>query len=325
MLKIGNVEIGVPVIAAPMAGVSTLAFRKVIRQFGAGLVCNEMISDKALHYDSEKTKAMLVSDATDHPVSFQIFGHDIDTMVEAARYLDLQTDCDIIDINMGCPVSKVVKAHAGSWLMQDPAYVKELVGAVVSAVSKPVTVKIRAGWDKDHMNCVEVARAVEQAGASAITVHGRTRSQMYDGHADWEHIKRVKEAVSIPVIGNGDVRSADDFEQMMAQTGCDGVMIGRGIIGDPFLLQACADRYTGQSHAFSPEQRVRLCLEHASYLADQKGEHTAIREMRGLASWYLKGLPGSRKYKERFSRMETMGELEDILQDFSDNAGFLSD
>lgn len=313
MFKIGDVEIENPVIVAPLAGISNIAFRVIAKEFHAGLVCNEMVSDKALYYDSKKTFKMCDVDENEHPVSFQLFGHDIDTVVYAAKYLDTQTNCDIIDFNMGCPVNKVIKAKAGSYLMKDVDYAKELVSQIVQNVKKPVTVKMRLGFDKDHINCVEMARAMEEVGVQAIAVHGRTRSQMYEGKADWSYIKDVKDALSIPVIGNGDVRSVEDFHRMMAETGCDGVMIGRGIIGNPFLIQDCVDSLTNEHHTFDLDDRIRICLKHAQGLVQNKGEMIALKEMRGLASWYLKGLPGSHYFKNECSRMETLSDLERIL------------
>ncbi len=317
-VKIRDVEISNPVIVAPLAGVSNIAFRRIAKKFGAGLVCNEMVSDKALYYGSLRTEEMCVTDENEHPVSFQLFGHDVDTVVFAAKYLDAQTDCDIIDFNMGCPVNKVIKAKAGSYLMKDIDYAKELLSHVVESVSKPVTVKMRLGFDKDHINCVEMACALESVGVSAITVHGRTRSQMYEGKADWSYIKRVKDAVSIPVFGNGDVRSVEDFHRIMDETNCDGVMIGRGLIGNPFLIQECVDSLTGQRHSFSIDDRIDICLEHARGLIGTKGEDIGIREMRGLASWYLKGLPNSHVFKNACSQMKSYSDLERILEDFKE-------
>lgn len=315
-LKIRELELPSPIVIAPMAGVSTRAFRRIAREFGAGLVCNEMVSDKALHFDSPRTRRMLACDKDDHPVSFQVFGHDIDTVVEAAKLLDTQTDCDIIDFNMGCPVNKVIKAKAGSYLMKDIDYAKMLVKAIVDNVSKPVTVKMRLGFDSDSINCVEMAKAMEEAGVSAITLHARTRSQMYEGKADWSWIKKVKDAVNVPVIGNGDVRSVQDALDMMEQTGCDGVMIGRGVVGNPFLIRECADLYTGEHHTFDLSTRMDACRRHARYLCEDLSEKVALSQMRGLASWYLKGLPGSRLYKDRLSKINTYDELDAILSDY---------
>lgn len=316
MIRIGNVELANPVVIAPMAGISNIAFRRIAKRFGAGLVCNEMVSDKALYYDSLKTKQMCVTDPNEHPVSFQVFGHDIDTVVYAAKYLDTQTDCDIIDFNMGCPVNKVIKAQAGSFLMKDVEYAKELVFNIVQNVKKPVTVKMRLGYDSSHINCVEMAKAMESVGVKAVAIHGRTRNQMYEGKADWSYIKQVKEAVSIPVIGNGDVKSVEDFHRMMEETGCDAVMLGRGIVGNPFLIQECVDSITGKKHEFSLQDRIDICMDHAKGLVETKGEKVAIREMRGLASWYLKGLPSSRYFKNEMSQMNTLEDLENILYNF---------
>lgn len=315
-MKIGDIELENPVIVAPLAGISNLAFRKIAKRFGAGLVCNEMVSDKGLYYNSDKTKRMLASDKSEHPVSFQLFGHDIDTCVYAARYLDQNTECDIIDFNMGCPVNKVVKSKAGSWLLQDPAYAKELMMAVTSSVKKPVTVKMRTGFDEDHITCVEMAKNMEEAGVKAITIHGRTRKQMYTGKADWSWIKKVKDSVGIPVIGNGDIKSSEDMIAMMEQTGCDGVMIGRGIIGNPFLIQECADVFSNSHHEFTLKERMDVCLQHAYDLSLEKGEKTAIREMRNLAGWYIKGLPHSHAFKQRLNEMNTLEDLKNVLDEY---------
>lgn len=315
-LKIREISLPSPVVIAPMAGVSTRAFRTIARQFGAGLVCNEMVSDKALYYDSTRTRRMLKSDENDHPVSFQIFGHDKDTILNAARILDEETDCDIIDFNMGCPVNKVIKAKAGSYLMKDIDYAYDLVKDLVASVKKPVTVKMRLGVDADHINCVEMAQAMEKAGVSAITLHARTRAQMYEGKADWSWIKKVKDAVSIPVIGNGDVTSVEDMVRMMDETGCDGVMIGRGIVGNPFLIQECVDYFTGEHHTFELEQRFAACKLHAKLLCEDLDERVALSQMRGLASWYLKGLPKSHEYKDRLSKIRTYDELVTILDEY---------
>ena len=314
--EIGSIKIENPVVVAPLAGVSNIAFRRIAKKFGAGLVCNEMVSDKALYYASQKTFAMCECDPDEHPVSFQLFGHDEESVLFGAKYLDQNTQCDIIDFNMGCPVNKVIKAQAGSYLMKDIEYAKDLMAKVVKAVSKPVTVKMRIGFDQDHINCVELAKALEESGVKAITVHGRTRSQMYEGKADWTYIRKVKEAISIPVIGNGDVRSVDDFHRMMDQTGCDAVMIGRGIIGNPFLIQECVDSLTGQYHDYSIEDRIHICLEHAQGLIKTKSETAAMKEMRGLASWYLKGLPCAKAFKNQCSSLETYDDLVKILQEY---------
>ena len=315
MLKIGNVVIDNPVIIAPMAGISNAAFRDICKKFGAGLICAEMVSDKAIFYNNKKTMDMLVVNENEHPMSLQLFGHDIETMVYAAKVLDKQTNCDIIDINMGCPVTKVIKAQAGSSLMREVDHAAAIVKAVVEAVDKPVTVKMRAGWDKDSINAVELAKKVEAAGASAIAVHGRTKVQMYEGKADWNIIKQVKEAVSIPVIGNGDIKSVEDMVRMMEETNCDAVMIGRGILGDPWLIKECVDFIkTGERcKDVSYLEKFALAREHAQKLCDLKGEKVGIREMRGHAAWYLKGLPSVNKVKDQISTMNTYEDFDQIL------------
>lgn len=259
---------------------------------------------------------MCLTSPDEHPVSFQVFGHDIESVVYAAKYLDTETDCDIIDINMGCPVTKVIKAKAGSYLMTEPEHAAKLVKAVVDAVKKPVTVKMRIGFDADHINCVELAKACEEAGVSAIAVHGRTKTQMYEGKADWSWIKKVKEAVSIPVIGNGDIRSVEDMKRMMEETGCDAVMIGRGIVGNPFLIQECADYFTGEHHEFTLEMRMDSLRKHADLLVEDAGERNAMSQLRGIAGWYFKGLPASRSFKERLSSLKTRAQLDEIIDEF---------
>lgn len=314
-LKIGSVTLENNVIIAPMAGISNIAFRQIAKELGAGLVCNEMVSDKALFYGSKKTEAMCQSREEEHPLSFQLFGHDIESVVYAGQYLDTKTNCDIIDFNMGCPVQKVIKAQAGSYLMKDIDYAKDLISHLVQAVSKPVTVKMRLGFDLNSINCVEMAQAMESVGVQAVTIHGRTRSQMYEGNADWSYIKKVKDALSIPVIGNGDVRSVEDYHTILEQTGCDAVMIGRGIVGNPFLIQDCVQ---GKKSDHSIHERMDMCWKHATVLSEYKGEKVAMREMRGLASWYFKGLPNSHSFKNACSSMQSLDDLHEILNNFQE-------
>ena len=318
--QIGDVHIPNRLVIAPMAGVSNIAFRSICKRFGAGLVCAEMVSDKALYYENEKTLHMTQVMADEHPMSLQIFGYDIESMVYAAKLLDTQTACDIIDINMGCPVNKVIKAKAGSSLMREPEYAQTLVAEIVKAVKKPVSVKFRSGFDAQHINAVDFAKRMESAGASALCVHGRTRAQMYEGKADWDIIAQVKQAVQIPVIGNGDVRSTADMVRMFEQTKVDAVAIGRGVLGDPWLIRQCAHYLeTGEMLPDADAgERFAIAREHAKRLIALKGETIAMKEMRGHGAWYIKGLPGSHPIKEQLARVETYAQFDDILKAYAD-------
>ncbi|MEG0592761.1 MAG: tRNA dihydrouridine synthase DusB [Coprobacillus sp.] len=315
-MKIGNIEIKNRIVMAPMAGITNVAFRKIIKEFGAGLVVSEMVSDKALCYGNQKTIEMLKIDDNEHPVAIQVFGGDVESMVTAAKFVDENSNCDIIDINMGCPVNKVLKARAGSYLLQFPELVYDIVKNVVEAVSKPVTVKIRLGYDFDSINCVEIAKLIEKAGASAIALHGRTRSQMYEGTADWSYIKQVKEAVNIPVIGNGDVKTAEDAKRMLEETGCDAVMVGRAALGNPWVIKQMVSYVEDGVLLEEPsiDEKLDQCLNHAKSLIPVEGEKNAIRQMRGHAPWYMKGLKSASQIKNRLSKIETYKELEEIIE-----------
>lgn len=318
--KIGDIVIENRIVVAPMAGISNQAFRVICKEFGAGLIYTEMVSDKALYYDNEKTIGMTNVEESEHPLAMQIFGHDIETMVYAAKLLDTKTDCDIIDINMGCPVQKIVKSDAGSALMKDVDHAVALAKAVVENVKKPVTVKMRMGWDRDHITCVELAKRLESVGVKAIAIHGRTRKEMYEGKADWSYIKAVKDAVQIPVMGNGDVRSAQDAQRMLDETGCDGVMIGRGVLGDPWLIKEVS-MYLSSKEAMpsvSIEEKFEMAKLHAKRLCDLKGDRIGMREMRGHAAWYVKGLPQSHKLKDALTKMETYDEFLTILEEYTE-------
>lgn len=316
--KIGEVEIENPVVIAPMAGISNPAFRTICKEFGAGLIYTEMVSDKALYYDNGKTIGMTEVKAHEHPLTMQIFGHDKETMVYAAKFLDEKTACDIIDINMGCPVTKIVKSFAGSTLLKEVDYAIAMSKEVVDHVKKPVTVKMRIGWDLDHITCIELAKGLEAIGVKAIAIHGRTKKQMYEGKADWSYIKQVKEKIRIPVIGNGDIRNGEDAARMLQETGCDAVMIGRGVLGDPWLIKDIVHYLTTGAHScmVTVEEKFTMAKLHAKRLCDLKGERVGIREMRGHAAWYVKGLPKSNILKNELSKIETYDELYSILSTY---------
>lgn len=317
--KIGNVEIKNQVVLAPMAGISNTAYRQIIKEMGAGLIFAEMVSDKALVYGSEKTFDLLKMSDMERPIAQQIFGSDVDSFVKAAKLVEDKMHPDIIDINMGCPVPKVaIKSQAGSALLKNPDKIKEIVSAVVKAVSVPVTVKIRSGWDANSVNAVEVAKVIEEAGASAITVHGRTRAQGYSGNADWNIIKQVKEMVSIPVIGNGDVTSAEKAKEMLDFTECDAVMIGRGVLGNPWLINECVSYLESGIIPLKPSARekIEMLKRHYQLLVDSTSEKQAILEIRTHALWYIKGMPKSAYIKNEICKTKNSEDLFKILNDY---------
>ena len=315
-LTIGNVELTNPYILAPMAGVTDLPFRLLCKEQGAGLLCMEMVSAKAIQYNNKNTKALLKIHPEEMPVSLQLFGSDPDVISEIAKQIE-ERPFSILDINMGCPVPKIVKNGEGSALMKQPKLVHEIVSKTVKAIKKPVTVKIRKGFDDSCINAVEIAKIIEDAGASAVAVHGRTREQYYSGKADWEIIRQVKEAVSIPVIGNGDVVSGESAIAMQKETGCDGVMIGRGAQGNPWIFsELLAYDRTGEMPARPTMEEIKqMIYRHARLQVKYKGEYLGIREMRKHVSWYTSGLPNSAKLRGEINAVESLEELEKLLED----------
>ncbi len=315
-LKIGNVTLENPYILAPMAGVTDLPFRLLCKEQGAGLLCMEMVSAKAIQYNNKNTKALLEIHPEETPVSLQLFGSEPDVISEIAKQIE-ELPFAILDINMGCPVPKIVKNGEGSALMKNPKLVHEIVSKTVKAIQKPVTVKIRKGFDDTCINAVEIAKIIEDAGAAAVAVHGRTREQYYSGQADWDIIRQVKEAVSIPVIGNGDVTSGESAVAMQKQTGCDGVMIGRGAQGNPWIFsELIAYDKTGQiPERPTKEEVIRMLLRHADLQMTYKGEYLGIREMRKHAAWYTSGLPNSAKLRGEINAVETVEQLEVLLRE----------
>ena len=314
-LKIGNVELENRYILAPMAGVSDLPFRLLCKEQGAGLVCMEMISAKAIYYNNKNTDLLMEIHPDEGPVSLQLFGSDPVIMGEMAKRIE-DRPFAILDVNMGCPVPKVVNNHEGSALMKNPKLVGEIVTALVKAIDKPVTIKIRKGFNEENVNAVEIAKIAESCGAAAVAVHGRTREQYYSGKADWDIIARVKDAVSIPVIGNGDVVDEESAAKMLAYTGCDGIMVGRAAQGNPFIFRQLSHFLeTGEKCAKPTTQEIKdAIMKHATLSIQYKGEYTAVREMRKHISWYSAGYPNSSKLRAKMNEMETMEDILAIME-----------
>lgn len=320
--KIKDVAINNQVVLAPMAGISNSSYRKIIKEMGAGLIFAEMVSDKAIMFDNKKTIDLLKMDDYERPIAQQIFGSDVDSFVSAAKRIEELMHPDIIDINMGCPVPKIaIRSQAGSALLKNPEKIGEIVRKVKNAVSVPVTVKIRSGWDEGSINCVEVAKIIEKSGASAITLHARTRSQGYSGKADWSLIKRVKESVSIPVIGNGDVTTPELAKKMLDETGCDAVMIGRGVLGNPWLIKQTVEYLENGTYKkdVTFQEKIEMLKRHYNLLLLDKKESLALLEIRSHALWYLKGLPNVSKIKVLICNAKTSEELFNILDRYKES------
>lgn len=315
-LKIGSVELNNPFILAPMAGVCDLPFRLLCKEKGAAMVCTEMVSAKAIYYNNKNTKELLTIDKNEGPVSLQLFGSEPKLMAEMAKRIE-EIPFDILDFNMGCPVPKVVNNGEGSALMKNPVLAGNIIEAMANAISKPVTVKIRAGFDAEHINAVEIAKIAENSGAAAITVHARTREQYYSGKADREIIRLVKEAVSIPVIGNGDIDCYESAKHMLEYTGCDGVAIGRGAEGNPWIFEELNAKYAGLDYNKPSLEEVKeMIMRHARMLIDYKGEYIGIREMRKHAAWYTAGFKGASKLRGRLNEASSIESLEEIIMGF---------
>ncbi len=321
-MKIGKLQLENNIFLAPMAGVTDKAFRILCKEQGCGLVYTEMVSAKGMHYNDAKSHRLTVIDEAEKPAGVQIFGSDPEIMAGIARRLEY-SDAALIDINMGCPTPKITKNGEGSALMLRPELAAEIIRAVSSGTSKPLTVKIRKGWDDERVNAVEMAMLAEKNGAAAVAVHGRTRMQFYSGHADWDIIKLVKKAVSIPVIGNGDITKPEDAERMLEQTGCDAVMIGRGAQGNPWLFHRTLHYFRTGEKLPEPSigERIEICARHMDMLVELKGEHTGLCEMRKHVAWYLKGLKNSAHIKEQVFKMNSREAVMELLKEYQREMG----
>jgi len=314
LLKIGSIVLANPVITAPMAGITDKAFREILKSMGAGMVSAEMVSDKALTYANKNTLELLDIEGEDYPICVQIFGSEPDVMAEAARIVE-NRGAHIIDINMGCPAPKIVRNGEGSALMRNPVLAGKIIEEVVHSVKVPVTVKMRKGWDESSVNAVEIAQIAEKMGAAAITIHGRTREQFYSGKADWGIISAVKEAVQIPVIGNGDIWTENDAVKMMETTGCDGVMIARGMLGNPWLIKKSLDIILGREEVASPDFRDKIMMarEHLRRVVELKGEIKGVRQMRKHLAWYIRGIRDAAHVRTEINKLTQREELDRLL------------
>lgn len=317
--KIGDVEIANQVVIAPLSGIGNVSFRKICKKMGAGLIYTEMVSDKGLIYENDKTLEMLRVDSDEQPIVMQVFGGDVDTLVKAAKIIDEKSNAQIIDINMGCPVNKVIKSDAGAKLLLEPDKIYEIVSRVVEAVNKPVTVKMRIGWDSKSIYAVEIAKKCEKAGVKAIAIHGRTRVQMYEGKANWDIIKEVKDEVkSIPIIGNGDVKTPQDAKRMLETTGVDAVMIGRAVLGNPWLIKQVL-HYLATGDILpdvTPREKILQAIKHLDSLVELKGEKKAVLEMRSHIPWYIKGLYKATSIKQKINSLSSKEEIKETLMSY---------
>lgn len=322
-MQIGNINLPGNIFLAPMAGVTDLPFRLLCREKGASLVYTEMVSAKAMHYNDEETIELSRTHPDERPVAVQIFGSDPEVMAEAAQRFSARDDISIIDINMGCPAPKIAKNGEGCALMRNPGLVRQIVRATVAAAEKPVTVKIRKGWDASSLNAMEIAGICEEEGAAAITIHGRTRDQYYAGNADWSIIKDIKKQMSIPVIGNGDVKTPEDAKRMLDETGCDAVMVGRGAQGNPWLFSAIASYLSSGSYQreVPAREKLEIILRQYSLMEQYKGKHKALLEMRKHTAWYLHGLSGSAKIKSEIFQTQDLADAKKILTEYMLQAG----